>query len=632
MPRWALALFLALAPACAAPAWGTPLPEDPLGRRAVRGAPIEAAHESDELRQLRELDEEARTADLATSDTTSPESAPPSWLGQLRLPDLPVRFAPRVLHYLELYRSDKRGRAIMSSWLKKEGRWRALFEDALRRANLPRALVYVSMIESGFDPFDRSGAGAVGLWQFMPAGGRIYGLRIDYWVDERRDPEKATQAFVHYIADLKTRFGAWPIALAAFNAGYGAVLHAEQKYNTNDYWELCKHEDGLPWDTILYVPKVMATAIVAENRQLFGYDAVSTEPSYEFDRVTVPTSMSVAAMARAAGVSSAEILALNPELRRNRTPPEPWSARVPRGAGVRFTAAYPQHRELVKPIVVRFGDRLEDLAPAWGMTVRELRALNGVDDTSEIRPGLTLLVADGRRPLPPPACDTVIVAVPDKEAVVAGRKRLFYRTLPQDSAAEIAAFFKVKPADLARWNHLDLDAKLASNMVLQLWVTPDFDTSKAALVDSARVRVVTVGSEEFFDVVEARRGRRRISYVVKKGDDLRRIGNKFGLTVADLERINQFGAAHTELTVGQRLRVYVPMSASEKARSACALTPGGVDPASEPAERSKEAIDSAKEPARDPIVDTDERSQDDALVPSGPPRALPRPPPLDGRP
>src|SRR5262245_66216767 len=166
--------------------------------------------------------------------------------------------------------------------------------------------MYVAMIESGFDPNDRSHAGAVGLWQFMPEGGRIYGLRNDYWVDERRNPEKATEAFVHYIADLKERFGAWPIAFAAFNAGYGAVLRAMQKYNTNDYWELCRHEDALPWDTVLYVPKVMATALVGENRPKFGYDTVRPDPAFTYERVSVSSSMSFAAVARAAGVSPSE--------------------------------------------------------------------------------------------------------------------------------------------------------------------------------------------------------------------------------------------------------------------------------------------------------------------------------------
>jgi membrane-bound lytic murein transglycosylase D len=322
--------------------------------------------------------------------------------------------------------------------------------------------------------------------------------------------------------------------------------------------------------------------------------------------------MSFVQMAKAAGVSVAELETLNPELRRKRTPPTidnvPWEARVPRGAGVRFAANQAAHRELVKPFVVRFGERLDDLAREYGVTPKELRALNGVDDSAEVRPGLTLLVPDGRKPLPPLPCDTVIVAVPDKEAVVAGRRRIFYRTLPQDAIADVAAFFKVKPPDLARWNHLDLEARLASSMVLQLWVAPDFDTSKAALVDPSVVRVVTTGSDEFFDLVEARHGRVRLAYVVKKGDDLKRIGKKFGLKVADLERINRFGAGHTNLTVGQKLTVYRAMTPAERSKAACKIVPGGAD--------------RAGPPAADPDLDL-------ADEPDARPRALPRPPPVD---
>ncbi|HEX8951211.1 MAG TPA: LysM peptidoglycan-binding domain-containing protein, partial [Polyangia bacterium] len=259
-------------------------------------------------------------------------------------------------------------------------------------------------------------------------------------------------------------------------------------------------------------------------------------------------------------------------------------------------------------------------------SVRELRALNGIDDTAEVRPGLVLVVPDGRKPLSPPPCDTTIVAVPDKDEVVAGRKRVFYRTLPQDSPTEIAAFFKVKPTELARWNNVDLDARLASNMVLQLWVPSDFDTSKAALVDAARVRVVTCGSPEFFDLVEGRRGRKRLAYIVKKGDDLKRIGKKFNLTVADLERINRFGAAHTELVVGQRLTVYVPMTAAEKAKAACALTPGGLAP-------EAKVLPEAKDKEPDPVDDEEARADDGESVAEPAEHAgLPRPPPPDGRP
>jgi LysM repeat protein len=334
--------------------------------------------------------------------------------------------------------------------------------------------------------------------------------------------------------------------------------------------------------------------------------------------------------------------------------------RLPAGSGPRFVAAYDQHKELVKPFVVRFGERLDDLAAANGLSARELRALNGIEDSGEVRPGLTLLVPAGRKPLPLPPYETAIVAVPDKEAVVTGRKRVFYRTLPQDTTADIAAFFKVKPLDLAKWNNLDLDAKLCGGMVLQVWVAPDLDLTRAALVDPARVRVVTLGSTEFFDLVEARRGRKRVTYVVKTGDDLKRIGKKFNLTVADLERINRFGAARTDLVVGQKLTVYVAMTAAEKAKAAASITPGGVDrpagdeptsaAANEPerlppvggelelARRalSKEAGDADPEPApaRDGADEADRAANDAPAAASSNERAtvLPRPPPSDGHP
>src|SRR5215813_8085750 len=174
MPRWALVLLLA-----AAPSWAAPLPESATGRRAVRGAPVDVARESDELRQLREFDEESFPRPLpglppttvidddattvrrtSASGGVGPDAVPPPlrspdhelvkpnemppaipWLSDLKLPDLPVRLEPRVIRYLEFYKNDKRGRPIMTSWLKKEGRWKPLFEDALRRARLPLSLL-----------------------------------------------------------------------------------------------------------------------------------------------------------------------------------------------------------------------------------------------------------------------------------------------------------------------------------------------------------------------------------------------------------------------------------------------------------------------------------------------------------
>ena len=602
-----------------------PLPEDAAGRRAIRGTPVAAANESEELRELRRFEEasfprrplfvpappgdviaeegaepsppaprpsaENPPPELGTPGLRRPADPPPSsgvpWLSTLKLPDLPVRWDPRLVRYLEFYRNDRRGRAIMASWLRKQGRYRALIEDALQRHKLPRALLYVAMIESGYEPLDKSSAGAAGLWQFMPDGGRIYGLRIDHWVDERRHPERATEAVMRYFADLEARFGSWHLALAAFNAGYGAVLKAIGKYNTNDFWELCRHEDGLPWETTLYVPKALAAAIVGENREAFGFGDLPADPPYAYDRVLVPTSTSLAALAAAAGVPSEQVVALNPELRRGRTPPQPWEARLPAGTGPRYAESFARHREQLGEHLVRFGERLDDIARAYGAQSRERRRLNGLEDRSEVRPGLTMVVPAGRAPLPPPPEEEIaIVAVPDKDQAIPARKRVFYRVLPGDELQDIAGFFKVSPGDLARWNHLDGEARLSTRQVLQLFVPEGFDTSGAALLDPARVRVVTLGSEEFFDLVEARRGRRRVTYSVRAGETLKQIGARFGLTAGDVERINRLGR-HGELKAGQKLTVYVAMTAAERAEAQKRLT-SPPTPASLPAATDEE--------------------------------------------
>ena len=125
----------------------------------------------------------------------------------------------------------------------------------LREQGLPEDLIWVSLVESGFDPAIRSPAGAAGLWQLMPDGARIYGLVVDRWIDERLDPERSTDAAARYLADLHRRFGAWELALAAYNMGYGGLLAAIRKYNTNDYWELSRFESGIPFETALYVPR-----------------------------------------------------------------------------------------------------------------------------------------------------------------------------------------------------------------------------------------------------------------------------------------------------------------------------------------------------------------------------------------
>lgn len=501
------------------------------------------------------------------------------WLDKLALPDLPVTWTPRLIEYLLFYKDDPRGRAIMESWLVAQGRYRDLILGFLRKAHLPEDLLYVSMIESSYDPATLSSAGALGLWQFMPEGGRIYGLRQDRWVDERRDPLRSTMAVVDYWKDLFQRFGDWQIAMAAFNVGYGAMLRSIARYNTNDYYQLCEYENGLPWETCLYTPKVLATAIVGHNRAVFGFDKIQELPPERWEEVPVPTSIPLSVIARAAGASEAEIKRLNPQLRKDRTPPgEPgYVVRVPRGAKGDFDrrlAELSTDWDGMDAYVVAHGERLEDVATTFGISLSQLKKLNGIARESEIVGGTVLVVpritaeareknrAKAKANLHASGIDQkegepLIVPVPDKDARVPGKKRVFYRVVSGDTLRSVANALDVKPAQLVAWNALDPDAKLHPRMVLQAFVAPDFDADahNVVLLDESQLVIVTRGSTEHLDLAEARTGRVRTEYISKGDEKLADVAKRYGMGSHDLARINRI-SYNTVLEKGQKIIVY----------------------------------------------------------------------------
>jgi membrane-bound lytic murein transglycosylase D len=629
----------------------------------VRGIPVEESVESPELTELRRFEERAfpraglGTAVVPDADPTTepppslpgrwegsgdvpealrspdtavaarPAPAPDSeWLRGLRLPEIPVRWDPQVLRYLDYFKNDPRGHSIIGNWLKRAGRFRALFESILEREGLPKDLFYVAMVESGFESAARSPVGAGGIWQFMPSAARAYGLEVGYWVDARRDPERSAEAAARYLKDLFVRFGSWHLAFAAYNAGYGAVLKSIARYNTNDFWELCHHEAGLPWESSLYVPKILAAAIVGHNLQAFGFADLVSDPPYACDRVEVPAGTGLAAVARAARTRPEVVAALNPQLLRDRTPPDRgrYEVRLPPGTAALFAEGFERQKgpvDRVETVTLRFGETLDDVAKARGTTTRELRRLNGVKDSSELRAGLSIVVpvkpvraADKSRDKAAggDAADAdgaggtadeeeTLVAVPERVFNYEGRERVFYKTRDGDTLEDIAEATGVRPDDLVEWNSLDPAAKLHPRMVLQIFVRKDFDPSRIVLLDPASVRVVTLGSEEFLELEAARRGKKRLIVEAKAGDTLARLGRRYGLTVGDLARINRF-SHNTELQGGQRVVVYSPTGEGPR-EIARGMTPeprrdrgggSGTSARDKPADRSAESGGSGK--------------------------------------
>jgi membrane-bound lytic murein transglycosylase D len=263
--------------------------------------------------------------------------------------DIPVVRNDAVEHFVGLFTG--RHSEVMADYLKRSGRYEGMIRQKLRKAGMPEDLVYLSMIESGFNPNARSRVNAVGLWQFMAPTARGYGLRVDGYVDERRDPEKSTDAALRYLHDLHDQLGSWYLAAAAYNGGDGRVsraLKAETGFGRGrsdaDFWRI-RHR--LPRETREYVPLMVAAALVGKEPEKYGLGDVARWMPVETDTVAVPGGMDLGVVAEAAGVSEREVTRLNAHLVRKMTPPgeKPFPVAIPEGRGEQFAAAFPALRD-----------------------------------------------------------------------------------------------------------------------------------------------------------------------------------------------------------------------------------------------------------------------------------------------
>lgn len=302
------------------------------------------------------------------------------------------------VRYFVSYFCKARG-MYMAEALARSGRYVPMMATILQQAGLPEELVYLSLIESGFSPHATSRARAVGPWQFMRTTGIRYGLRIDGWVDERRDPVKSTRAAAAYLKDLHQQFGGWFLAAAAYNAGEGNVVNAIQRSQTNDFWQVSQAAD-LKQETRNYVPKFIAAALIAADPEKCGLNGISYEAPLAYDEVSTHRPLSLETIAKLAQTTVGEIKELNPALLRNSTPPtaENFRLRVPAGNGAAFERAYKATFDS-KPVkvvtyTVKKGETLAALAKRYHTKVDQIMELNGLKKP-QLRAGQPLIVVSG---------------------------------------------------------------------------------------------------------------------------------------------------------------------------------------------------------------------------------------------
>mgnify|MGYP001312275436 CR=1 FL=1 len=462
--------------------------------------------------------------------------------------DFPVVDNEKVRYFVDYFSGPVH--KTVRNWLERSGRYLPMMQEIFAEQGLPRDLVYLAMIESGFNNKAYSRARASGPWQFIEGTGRAYGLSNDWWRDERRDPEKATRAAARHLADLYKMFdGDWYLALAAYNAGAGKIQRAIERYGTRDFWELT-HGSYLKQETKHYVPKMLAGLLIAKHPERYGFTDLSyQEPlAYELSEIDSVTDIDV--IAKLADSDYETIKLLNPELKRWSTPPgvQNYQVRLPVGSGPVFVERFAQLPENQRANFVyhkvKKGDTPGALAKRYGVRTDDILRFNKVRDARSLRIGQNLLI-----PLNPEASRMSLADMreslrdnaPSAKSGSNGGKS--YTVRSGDSLWKIAQRFKVTEQQLRSWNGLGSRNALKPGQ-------------KLVVAGKSSGQKVTVAAKPKQAIAKGAGSLQKVVYKVRAGDSLWTISRQFDVDSDQIRDWNKL-PRNPILRPGQRLTLLV---------------------------------------------------------------------------
>lgn len=514
---------------------------------------------------------EALVPEVEPAEEVAETSADAALLNQAAIEDIPLQMNSDVLRYIEFFTGA--GRSTFERWLKRSGKYMELFRTVLQKEGLPPDLVHLVFVESGFNLNAKSYASAVGPWQFMKATSKLFGLNVNQWVDERKDPEKATVAAARYLKHLYGIFGDWPLALASYNAGEGTVLRAIKRQGTTNYWDL-----KLPQQTEDYVPQFMAALAITRDPVRYGFSEVELDDPLRFDEIALKGAVDLRAIARLAGCTVDELKELNPAVRNLsvRGDGGVTTLRVPEGKSEIIMAAMQSGQQLPQADLtvrhrVRRNETLRTIAKEYGVNAKELARVNGITKKKPLKRGMLVTIPSSRVSASTPE---LVMSETDPRASTGyvPSRRIGLPAQIQGNSSQAVVSHVVKPGEtllgISQAYGLTADDLRAQNALESDVLKPGQRLSvrrqdaEAAAADSAQIATMRAPGMKKSAVAErtaqsgakvSRGSKAHATHTVRKGETLSEIAAQHGVTVSALKRAN--GLRSNNVRSGQRLKL-----------------------------------------------------------------------------
>lgn len=526
---------------------------------------IDNLNENSSVFILRErLFEEIESAKPTVETIAVPAPEPPKLLPSTTIP---LTYNEFVQKNIDFFANRPVGRKFMRVSLERTGRWFDMIRRIANEENMPPEIAHLAIVESGLSPNALSRVGAMGMWQFMQPTGEEYDLDVTYWVDERRDPEKATRAAMRFLKDLYSDLGDWHLALAAYNCGAGGVRRAIRKSGLDkpDFWQV---RPFLPRETQQYVPRFIATSLIAANRDQYGFgdDSIKLHAPHEYEMVTVTEAVQFSALAQCAGMSIDSLRELNPELVRKATPPSgTYNLKVRKGAAEEFRKRYAaltddEKRPFITHKVGR-GETLASIARQYGVSgaeLAELNSLNGykaklrrgsvlrIPSTSATRQAAEQAAAAEAIQAPAPTKPTAVAAVtatpsePAPTASASGTTRTRHVVRSGESLTSLARRYLVNLTDLRAWNGLtpgNDNIRIGDTLVVAISATPAAREQKVEQLSVTRT----------------------VEHRVRKGETLQLLAARYETTVDRIRTLNRMKRS-AALKLGSNISIETSLS------------------------------------------------------------------------